>query len=253
MLVRQRLPDAVDEPVPAAPGDLVALLIDPDRRSEPTYQAAPRRRLSRDAQPGTSDLRPRVGLVPVDPGAAVLDRRPVPRRGPRAPAKPIARLEQQDRAAAQGGLPRGGDAGEAAPNDDHVLHQATAAGAATGTRRRATASTATAPSTPTNTGFSSIRSSDSSTRTSPTRSASRAAAATSAGGVPRARQQRRASQRADRGLDSRRAGRERHDRDVAEYLGPDPAEPDHERRHDRIGPGGDDQLNPKSGHPLGEH
>ena len=58
-------------------------------------------------------------------------------------------------------------------------------------------------------------------------------------------QQRRAAQRA-RAPRSTRAGvgRQRDDRDVVERLGPDPAEPDDQRRHDRVGARGDEQLDP---------
>ena len=54
-------------------------------------------------------------------------------------------------------------------------------------------------------------------------------------------------------LDPRRVGRQRHDRDVVEQLGPDPAEREHQRGHDRIGADGDHQLGAGWSHPLGEH
>ena len=178
---RQRLADAVDEPVPAAPGDLVALLdrprpalgadvpADATSASPETSTRSPARVIS-DHVWGWCQWTQAPPYSIADPFHGAVHVRP--------PSRSRASSSRTERPR-RDGLPRGGDAGEAAANDDHVVHEATAAGAATGTRRRATASTATAPSAPTNTGFSSIRSSDSSTRTSPTRSASRAAAATS--------------------------------------------------------------------------
>ena len=53
-------------------------------------------------------------------------------------------------------------------------------------------------------------------------------------GAPRSRR--------ERALDPFGRARQRHDRDVVEQLGPDAAEPDHERRHDRVAARGDDQL-----------
>ena len=60
------------------------------------------------------------------------------------------------------------------------------------------------------------------------------------------------SARSARSIRAALAG-QRHDRDVVEQLGPDAAEPDHERRHDRVAAGGDDQLDAGRGHPLDEH
>ena len=96
----------------------------PRRSSSPTYQAERSGRVPMSAtrQPGPGDLRPRVRLMPVDPRAAVLDRRSVPRRAPRASAEPVARLQQQDRAPAQRRLARSRHAGEPAADDEHVMH-----------------------------------------------------------------------------------------------------------------------------------
>ena len=208
MRERQRLADAVDEPVPPALRDRVALL----DRSRPALVAdEPAGALGvvadLDAQPGARDLRPRVRLVPVDPGAAVLDRRS------RSTAAVHVRPPSRSRAsssstepAAQRGLARGGDAGEAAADDDHVVHHATSSGShrppRAGARRHRPRPRRPAP---TSTGLSSISSSDSSTRTSPTRSASRAAAASRPAPRPAPPvEQRRAAQRAQRPLDPRR-------------------------------------------------
>ena len=51
-----------------------------------------RRRLRLRPKAGAGDLGPGVGLVPVHPGAAVLDPRAVPGRGPGPPTEPVATL-----------------------------------------------------------------------------------------------------------------------------------------------------------------
>src|SRR6185437_4985801 len=74
-----------------------------------------------EAEAGAGDLREGERLMPVHPAAAVLDVVPAPRRRPRAAAQPLARLEQQRRAAVAGRLPRSRDAGEPAAHHDHVV------------------------------------------------------------------------------------------------------------------------------------
>src|SRR6202000_1626659 len=92
--LRQRLVDAVDEPVPAAPDDRVTV---GDRALVTLGADIPARviGLAGDGhgQPGAGQLRERVGLVPVDPGAAVFDRVTLPGRAPRAAAEPGAGLQ----------------------------------------------------------------------------------------------------------------------------------------------------------------
>ena len=77
-----------------------------------------------------------MGLVPVDPGAAVLDRRPVPSARSTSDRRAGRGLEQEHRAAAQRGLAGGGNAGEAAADDDHVVHRRPPRRALTATGRR---------------------------------------------------------------------------------------------------------------------
>ena len=98
----------------------------PTCRCPPTYHdaraASP---LSRDRQPGAGQLGEGVGLVPVHPGPAVLDRHPVPVGAPGPPAEAVAGLQQQHVAPAQRALTGGGDAGKSAPDDDHVVISST--------------------------------------------------------------------------------------------------------------------------------
>jgi hypothetical protein len=118
----QRLPDAVDEPVPAAQSDRVALL---DRAGAALVAHVPVGATGvladRDREPGSRQLRERVRLVPVHPRTAVLDREPVPVGAPGAPAEPVTRLEQQRPAAPDRALASGCDTGEAAAHDDDVI------------------------------------------------------------------------------------------------------------------------------------
>jgi hypothetical protein len=58
----------------------------------------------------------------VHPPAAALDRRAVPGVRPRAPAQPVAGLEEEDDQPTAGELASGGRTGEPAPDDDYVLH-----------------------------------------------------------------------------------------------------------------------------------
>ena len=118
----ERLLHAVDEAGPAAVGDRVALR---HRAGAPQRPHEPRRLVGivaeRDREPGARDLRPRVGLVPVHPAAAVFDRNALPRRRPRAAAESLSRLEQEHRTPALRSLARRRDPGEAAADDDHVM------------------------------------------------------------------------------------------------------------------------------------
>jgi hypothetical protein len=120
--VREHLLDAVHEPIPAASRDRIALV---DRARSSLLADVPAclegRRGQLHREPGAGDLRPRVGLVPVDPAAAVFDRHAFPRSGPGATPEPVARFEQQHRAPAERRLACGGHAGEAAPDHDHVV------------------------------------------------------------------------------------------------------------------------------------
>src|SRR5581483_134988 len=195
---RERLLDPVDEAVPSALGDCVALL---DRRCAPLAIDVPARSFGvvsqRDGEPRTRQLREGVWLVPVNPRPAILDLASIPGRTPCSAAEPVARLEQQDGPSPERGLTRRGDPGEAAADDDHVVYwttssSSTAAPAAETARRRMTASTAMAPCSSTSTGLSSTSASEASTSTSPVRCASRESAPTSTGGWPRPPNSRRA-------------------------------------------------------------
>ena len=143
----------------------------------------------RRRQARARDLRERVRLVPVHPGAAVLDRASRPSRAPRPPTEAVAGLEQHDPAPAQRALAGGRDAGEATADDGHVV--ACRRRAFIGARPvRIAASTATAPGrarsgSPTSTGLHSTVASPRSSSSAPTCAASRAAAGTSAPGRPR--------------------------------------------------------------------
>src|SRR6185312_10017773 len=91
---RERLLDAVHEPVPPALGDLVSPR---DRAGAPLVSHEP-----------AGDLRV----------SAELDVGVVPAVRPRAPAEAITRLEEERRASAQSGLSRRSYAREATPDDD---------------------------------------------------------------------------------------------------------------------------------------
>ncbi len=120
---REGVVDAVDEPVPAAPGDRVAL---GDRALAALVADEPRGDLGVgaqvDRQAGAGDLRPGVGLVPVHPAAAVLDVDALPGRRPGAAADAIAGLQQERFEAGVGGFASGGDAGKSPADHDNVVH-----------------------------------------------------------------------------------------------------------------------------------
>ena len=86
------------------------------------------------------------------------------------------------------------------------------------------------------------------------RDAAIAMVAMSTSGVPRPPWRRAAPRRPrERALDVGGRGGEGDHGDVVERLRPDAADADDERRHDRVGPGGDDQLDPaRRGHLLEE-
>ena len=220
---RQRLAHAVDEPVPAAPRDRVALArSSPDAALGADVPARPPRRRLRaaTAQARARDLRPRVRLVPVHPGAAVLDRRPVP--SPTVQVRPPSRSRassSSDRPAPQRRLAGRGDAGEAAADDDYVVHARAPSPAAarrpSPTARRSRIDRDRSGRSDTSTGLSSISSSDSleqqladplppAAPPRPRRTRRRAAAARRAAA-------RRAATRSA-ALDPRGVGRQRHDR-----------------------------------------
>ena len=104
MRIRESVPDALDEPAPAALGDRVAL----GDRPIPALVAHPPMGSLRvicqlDTQPCARDLGPGVRLVPVHPLAAELDRNPIPLGAPGPPAEAVASLEKEHRAAPERG------------------------------------------------------------------------------------------------------------------------------------------------------
>ena len=120
--LRQRLANAVDEAVPPAARDRVPFL-DGSRPAlvadVPVGASGVVAELDREPRPG--QLGEGVRLVPVHPGAAVLDGEPLPLGAPGATSEPVASLQQQGPAAPLRALAGGGDAREATPDNDHVI------------------------------------------------------------------------------------------------------------------------------------
>ena len=120
--LRKSLPGALDEAVPAASRDLVALL-DGARAALVAHVPVGATAVVADGdrEPGPGQLGEGVRLVPVHPGAAVLDPEPVPGAAPGAAAEPVASLEQQGPAAPQSALAGSGHTGEATPDHNQVI------------------------------------------------------------------------------------------------------------------------------------
>ena len=240
---RQRLAHPVDEPVPAAPRDRVALA-----RSTPTGARRPR-----TSRPPGRRLRP----TPARPARVISDQvcgwcqwtqappyssgDPCQSARPGSPAEPVTGLEQQHLRAAQRRLARRGDAGEPAADDDHVVHATLLLGPQPARRPgRAGARWRRPPrrrAGPASTGLSSssverlFEQDLADALREPRRPRARRRTASPR---PPVEQAARPAATADGALDPRRVGRQRHDRHIAQDLGPHAAEPDHERRHDRV-------------------
>ena len=88
----------------------------------PDEPAGERRgRALRHLEPVAADFRPDVGLVPVHPRAAQLDLLPAELERPGTTSDTVPALEQHRAMAGMRQLSRGGDSGEAAPDNDDVV------------------------------------------------------------------------------------------------------------------------------------